>query len=518
MNITLILQIAALAATALCLVFRLKYETQMAQQNSYRMNRYGKWLWGDLTSTVRMTDLMLFGIMPVFVGNPWMLGGVFFINILKTTKELKRKFKKPLVYTPRVKRTLAVEGALVVLWVVAAAVVGGMNHATMAMQAAVVIAPLITMAAFAVLTPVEKAINRWYYNDAVRILRSMPNLKIIAITGSYGKTSTKHYLYRILSEKYNVLMTPGSFNTTLGVIRTIREYLKPYHEVFIVEMGAKQLGDIQEICELVHPSMGIITAVGEQHLESFGCIENVQRTKFELVDALPADGLAVLNDDFKYIRERKVENVRAVRYGNNAEYNVLNTRYADDGTHFTVGNNAGWSLDLRTQLVGKYNLSNTLAGCIIARELGLSDDEIRISVADIQQVEHRLSIRRAGGLTIIDDAFNSNPHGSAMALEVLSTFTSGKRIVITPGMIELGAGQREHNRTLGQNMAASCDVAIVVGEFNRDAIVTGLVDGGFPAEQTIVVSSFAEATVKLREIAAPGDTVLYENDLPDTFK
>jgi UDP-N-acetylmuramoyl-tripeptide--D-alanyl-D-alanine ligase len=313
-------------------------------------------------------------------------------------------------------------------------------------------------------------------------------------------------------------MTPGSFNTTLGVIRTIREYLKPYHEVFIVEMGAKQVGDIREICELVHPSMGIITAVGEQHLESFGCIENVQRTKFELVDALPADGLAVLNDDFKYIRERKVDNVRAVRYGNNAEYNVLSTRYADDGTHFTVGNNAGWSLDLRTQLVGKYNLSNTLAGCIIARELGLSDDEIRIAVADIQQVEHRLSIRRAGGLTIIDDAFNSNPHGSAMALEVLATFTAGKRIVITPGMIELGAGQREHNRILGRNMAASCDVAIVVGEFNRDAIVTGLVDEGFPAEQTIVVASFAEATAKLREIAAPGDTVLYENDLPDTFK
>lgn len=515
---TLALQIAALVATLLCLALRLRFETQMAQQNSYRMNRYGRWLWGDLTSTVRMTDLMLFGVMMVFVDNPWMWGGVFFINILKVTKEFKKKYKKPLVYTPRVQRTLAVEAALVAVSAALAAVVGGMSHVVMSMQAALVFAPLYTMAAFALLTPVEKSINKWYYNDAVRILRSMPNLKIIAITGSYGKTSTKHYLYRILSEKYNVLMTPGSFNTTLGVIRTIREYLKPYHEVFIVEMGAKQAGDIREICELVHPSMGIITAVGEQHLESFGSIDNVQRTKFELVDALPADGLAVLNDDFKYIRERKVENVRAVRYGKDADYNVGATNYDAEGTHFTIADNRGWSLELTTQLVGKYNLSNTLAGCIIARELGLTDREIQIAVADIQQVEHRLSIRRAGGLTIIDDAFNSNPHGSAMAMEVLATFTGGKRIVITPGMIELGAGQREHNRALGRAMATSCDYAIVVGEFNREAIMTGLVDGGFPAENTFAVATFAEATTKLREIAAPGDTVLYENDLPDTFK
>ena len=512
------LRIAAAVATTLYLILRLRYETQMAQQNSYRMERYGRWLWGDSTSTVRMTDLMLLGVMLVFAHNPWMLGGVFFINILKVTKELNRKFKKPLVYTPRVRRTLAVQAALVVIGVVVAALATSVAAVPVMLQAAVASAPVIVIVAFVLLTPVEKAINKWYYNDAVRILRSMPDLKIIAITGSYGKTSTKHYLYRILSEKYNVLMTPGSFNTTLGVIRTIREYLKPYHEVFIVEMGAKQVGDIREICELVHPSMGIITAVGEQHLESFGSIDNVQRTKFELVDALPADGLAVLNDDFKYVRERKVENVRAVRYGNDGEYNVVSTSYGDDGTHFTIADRSGWSLDLTTQLVGKYNLSNTLAGCIIARELGLTDREIQIAVADIQQVEHRLSIRRAGGLTIIDDAFNSNPHGSAMALEVLATFTGGKRIVITPGMIELGAGQREHNRALGRGMAASCDYAIVVGEFNREAIITGLVDGGFPAENTFAVATFAEATAKLREIAAPGDTVLYENDLPDTFK
>ena len=136
---------------------------------------------------------------------------------------------------------------------------------------------------------------------------------MIGITGSYGKTSTKHYLNRILSEQFEVCMTPGSFNTTMGVIRTIREYLKPYDTVFICEMGAKQPGDIKEICDLVHPSVGIITAVGEQHLESFKTIENVQRTKFELIDSLPADGLAIVNDDFEWVANRKVSDVECVR-------------------------------------------------------------------------------------------------------------------------------------------------------------------------------------------------------------
>ena len=137
-----------------------------------------------------------------------------------------------------------------------------------------------------------------YINDAKQMLAQMPDLKIIGITGSYGKTSTKHYLNRILSEQFDVLMTPGSFNTPMGVVRTVREMMKPYYYVFIVEMGAKQLGDIKEICDIVHPEIGIVTAVGEQHLESFKSIENVQRTKFELVEALPENGFAVLNDDF----------------------------------------------------------------------------------------------------------------------------------------------------------------------------------------------------------------------------
>lgn len=515
----LAITVIALVSVIAYLALRLKYEVQMAQQNSYRVRRYGHWLVGDISSTVRITDLMLAVLLAAFWHNVWAVGGVAVIAILKITKELTRKYKKPLVFTHRVYRILSVDAVLVVLAVVLCGVLRSPDWALMAALLAVVLSPIVTIVALVILWPVEASINRWYYNDARRILAQMPELVVIGITGSYGKTSTKHYLYRILSEKYNVLMTPGSYNTTMGVIRTVREQLKPYHNIFIVEMGAKQQGDVAEICRLVKPTIGILTAVGEQHLESFGSIENVQRAKFELIDALPKDGLAVLNDDFEWVANRNVTNVdRVVRYGTAGDWRITDTRYEAVSTKFTITDKSGGTLALETQLVGRYNLSNVLAGCIVARSLGMTDNEIKVSVADIRQVEHRLNMRLAGGLTIIDDAYNANPHGAAMALEVLASFEGVRRILITPGMIELGSKQEQYNRDFGATAAHSCDYAIVVGEYNRDAIVGGLKGEDFDAEHIFAVDTFAQATARLSNLARRGDVVLYENDLPDTFK
>ncbi len=266
--------------------------------------------------------------------------------------------------------------------------------------------------------------------------------------------------------------------------------------------------------------MGIITAVGEQHLESFKSIENVQRTKFELVDALPSGGLAVVNDDFPFVANRKVDNVAVVRYGveprDAVQFYARDVEYSVRGTEFTVVHPAG-ELRLRTRLVGECNISNLLAAVAVALYLGVSDDKIRYAVEKIEQVEHRLNVKRTpGGLTIIDDAFNSNPAGSAMALDVLAAMTPGKRIVITPGMIELGDRQEELNRAFGEKIAASADVAVVVGRYNRDAILAGI--GENPAIEVHAVDTFADAQRLLGGIAGAGDTVLYENDLPDTFK
>lgn len=530
--ITVVTVLVALV-TLINVLVEYKRDLMMLQQNSYRNERYEKWLRvsGDTTTGVRLAALVVLMISLVrFVDIRWAMGLIAVFSGGCTIWRLKMKYKKPLVWTNRAKRIYTVMLAIsfivaFVVYAVASAYTSGLEPLfifTLSWLFMYCCSHGVILISNWLLKPVEKRINKGYYDDAARILASMPELRVIGVTGSYGKTSTKHYLQRILSEKYDVLMTPGSYNTTMGVIRTIREVLKPYNEVFIVEMGAKQPGDIDEICKLVHPEIGIVTAVGEQHLESFGNIENVQKTKFELIDSLPENGLAVVNDDFEYVANRKVSNVECVRYGiknaGNADYTAINIEYGTYGTTFVVVGN-GKTLNLSTKLVGECNISNLIAAVIVALYLEVPEDKIRYAVERIEQVEHRLNLKRTpGGITIIDDAFNSNPTGSAMALDVLSRMKGGKRIIITPGMIELGDRQYELNKQFGLNIAKSVDVAIVVGEYNRAAILEGLSDGHMPDANVHAVPTFAASQQLLARIAMPGDTVLYENDLPDTFK
>lgn len=520
---------------AVYLILNLKYDIQMLQQNSYRLDRYWKWLKPNFVSPWRLTDVVLLFLILSTLSTPFInsiiIAAVFIVKIIMI---LRRKFKKPLVFTNRVKRIYTVAGVISIAVASAIAILCGTKHNALWFYSGEVItlasilllsifSCAITALAVIILTPVENHINRKYYNDAARILRSMPNLKVVGITGSYGKTSTKHYLNAILSEHFDVLMTPGSYNTTMGVIRTIREMMKPYNSVFICEMGAKQKNDIKEICDLVNPEIGIVTAVGPMHLESFKSIENVQSTKFELIDALPAGGLAVINNDFEYCANRPVSNVEAVRYGvasqKDCTFIAQDISYNPEGTEFTIAGPDNFTINLKTKLVGECNISNLVAAVIVALRLGVPADKIRYAVAHIEQVEHRLNVKRTpGGITIIDDAFNSNPAGSRMAVEVLSHFTNGKRIIVTPGMIELGDKQFELNKELGRNIGNNVDIAVIVGEYNREALVAGVKDTDFDTANLHTLASFNDAQHFLSQIMRAGDTVLYENDLPDTFK
>lgn len=523
--------IIAIVLAVINVVLEFKRDLMMLQQNSYRNDRYNRWLSSsqDSTSTMRLVSGAVVLASLSTLSLPMIsIGLVAIISIVNIFNLAGQKYKKPLVMTPRATRIFSVMLGLAAIIIAAVAVLCVVKGYSLDLVATTALAVYCFSHAFAIaantlLKPVEARINQKYYDDAKRIIDGMPDLKIIGVTGSYGKTSTKHYLNRILSEKYDVLMTPGSFNTTMGVIRTIREYLKPYNEVFICEMGAKQPGDIKEICDLVHPSMGIVTAVGEQHLESFKTIENVQRTKFELVDALPADGLAVINDDFPFVANRNVENVECIRYAVSAkgaaQYTAEDITYTPSGTSFSVVTPAGERLAFSTHLVGECNVSNLLAAIIVALRLDVPVEKIRYAVANIEQVEHRLNMKRTpGGVTIIDDAFNSNPTGSKMALDVLKMMTGGRRIIVSPGMIELGDRQEELNRKFGESIAVSADIAIIVGTYNRDAIVAGIESVNNGIAKAYKVDSFNEAQRLLAITLKSGDTVLYENDLPDTFK
>lgn len=519
------------------MVLNFKHDIHMLQQNSYRIPRYWRYLVNnDISSSWRMVDVaMIFIILSRLLDFRLSIFLVALLSVYKIGSILKKKHKKPLVFTNRVKRIYGVTvciGIGLFLWAVF--MIGFKKEVwsyytgpTLTMSILLlmtIFSWFIVILALIILMPAEKIINRRYWNDAVRILKGMPNLKIIGITGSYGKTSTKHYLERILGEKYDVVITPGSYNTIMGVIRTVREILKPYNNIFICEMGAKQQGDIKEICDLVHPQIGIITAVGPMHLETFKKIENVQSTKFELIDALPKNGIAVVNDDLEYCRNRKVENIQCVRYSTQRQmagkddYWTEDIKYGRSGTSFVIKGKDGFELALSTRLLGNCNVSNLMAAVIVAKKLGLTAEEIKRGVAGIEPVEHRLSMKYTpGGVTILDDAFNSNPYGSKMALEVLKEFKGGKRIIVTPGMIELGNQQFELNEKFGEYIAQSCDIAIVVGHYNRDAITKGIQTCEFKGK-LYEVDNFKEAQKLVMPMLQNGDTILYENDLPDTFK
>lgn len=521
--------IAAILAffTLLYMIPVYRRDLMMLQQNSYRNDRYTRWFNASGEST-RFSRIMgciaLFLILVHHI--PFGVTGIIaaIIVVCCTISLMRAKYKKPLVMTRRAWRILGTELMLSYAIVVAVWFMTYNPVTTCAtLLAEVVMSPFLMLGANILLRPVEKHINRGYWNDARRILSSMPDLKIVGITGSYGKTSTKHYLYRLLSEHYDTVMTPGSFNTTMGVIRTVREHLKPYNEVFIVEMGAKQAGDIKEICDLVHPEVGIVTAVGEQHLESFKSIENVQRTKFELIDSLPEGGLAVLNNDFPFVASREVEGRTVYRYTVNdtpgSQVHIRDISYSPEGTRFTVDIPGEEPLEIKTRLVGECNISNLTAAVIVAVRLGVPRAKIQYAASKIEQVEHRLNVKRTpGGITIIDDAFNSNPDGSRMAVDVLSRFNTGRRIIVTPGMIELGEKQHEYNARLGEHISNNVDIAIVVGEYNRDALLEGIARGPIDRTQVHAVDTFADSQRLLAGIARSGDTILYENDLPDTFK
>lgn len=529
------LSIVILSLCGIYMLLNFKHDIHMLQQNSYRPERYWRWLrGGDISSMWRMVDVAMIFLLLANNLLPFQMASVI-IAIVCVTKGfmiLRKRYKKPLVFTRRVWRIysltalLAIGATLPVAICTAGKYYGyyaGFQISLFIILAVCIVSWLVVMIALFLLMPVEKSINARYRNEAVKILRGMPDLKVIGITGSYGKTSTKHYLQRILSEQYETLMTPGSYNTPMGVIRTVREMMKPYTEVFICEMGAKQKGDIKEICDIVHPQTGIITAVGPMHLETFKTIENVQSTKFELADALPKDGLIVVNNDFEYCANRRVDNTGALRYASSnpegADYTATDIKYSSEGTTFTVTGPEGRKMEFATRLVGECNVSNLLAAIIVALRLGVPEEKIRYAVGKIAQVEHRLSIARTpAGITIIDDAFNSNPSGAKMAVDVLSQFTEGKRIIVTPGMIELGDRQKELNEALGRYIGANVDVAVIVGEYNRDALLDGLRKSPLAEEDIHVADNFTEAQQLLAGFMKPGDTVLYENDLPDSFK
>ena len=369
---------------------------------------------------------------------------------------------------------------------------------------------------------IMKIENKKYINEAKEIIASNKNMKVIGITGSYGKTSTKNIVYEILSQCFSTVMTPKSFNTTLGVVRSIRENIKPYTEVFVCEMGAARLGEIKEICDIVHPDFSVITSIGPQHLTSFKTIENVQKGKFEIVTEAKENAVAILNVDNEYIDsgiELYANNKTVIKYGidsgKNLDFKVQNITMNEFGSTFDVIYK-NEKMTFETKLLGKHNIYNILCAAIIAKELGVENEKIIKAVKKVKPVEHRLELKKMGNILALDDSFNSNPEGSKSAIECLSLFKDKYKVLVTPGMIELGDKDYELNKKLG-NYASICDYVLLVGNKTTKAIKDGLEEKGYKNYE--IVKDVYEAFERLNSIKAEHENLiaLFENDLPDSY-
>ncbi len=441
--------------------------------------------------------------------------------------------KRELVLTARMRRLLAATAVIVVLAGLAVSLVmllvaplaGGLLALLTA--AAITALPLLALTlANLAMRPVEAAVRNHYLARARRRLSEIDPL-VIAVAGSYGKTSTKHILAQLLAGD-DVLPTRKSFNTLMGVSRVVNEDLRPEHRVFIVEMDAYAKGEIAAICDLVHARYAVLTAVGPQHLERFGTLSAVSDALYESVASLPPDGAAIIHvgDEGGVALARRAagEQRNVVRYalsGVTDEVDVIaaGVRISSHGTAFT------WRWPARrlertvvVPLLGRHQALNVSAALAMVELLGHSLDAAVQAAGKLHPVEHRLEPLRTGGpVTVIDDSYNANPVGVHEGLDVLATFDGGSKILVTPGLVELGSVEDEENRRYGEHAARVCDHVIVAAARPAASLLAGLQEGGMRADRIHRVRDLQETTALIGRIARPGDVVLFANDLPDTY-
>ena len=513
------------------IVFDLKKAFHMLQQNWYNDgNRYLKWINNNSKFVFVWFDyLYLFIVILGYFINNQLLSIIIAVYYLILTYLLFKKYKheqvkKPLVFTGRIKRMCL---TIFILYLIPILTIFLNFDQDLVFMYYFIIGSLIYFNYYIVYLaniinkPLEKLVYLYYKNKANRKLKSLSKMEVIAVTGSYGKTSTKNIISDILNVKYIAFPTPQNFNTNYGLIRTINEYIDKYNDYFVAELGAFRRGDIKSRASIVKPKYGILTKIGTAHLDTFGSIENTTKTKFELIESLPSDGIAFLNiDDELQVNYHLKNKVKVVWYGLSVEADVYasDIKYSSDGMSFKVHfKNDKKSYDFTTKLLGESNVYNILAGIAVGKELGLSIAELQRGVLQIKPIEHRLQIKKYGQITYIDDAYNSNPVGSKMALDVLKLMP-GKKVIITPGMIEMGNKQYEVNYNFGKYIADSVDLAILVGIEQTKPIQKGLLDSKFDKDKLLMLNDVKEAISIAQNYFPNKETyILLENDLPDIF-
>lgn len=514
------------------------------QQEEYDSPRFLRWLWTRRAFDVKATaGIVLIALAGVSLSMTFTLLYVpFLVWRAWREKDPRKSAKKKLVMTARARRIYLI--ALLLALSAFAGLVAllypfGAQDVAYAMGIFVMlvlpfylvipiqIMPLFPVIANALLAPFERRAQERYRAEAIRKLQDLKPF-VIGITGSYGKTSVKHILGHILQSAAPTLITPGSVNTPMGITRIVREQLEARHTYFVVEMGAYGPGSIARLCAITPPDMGIVTAIGPAHYERFKSLEAVAHTKFELPAAAAVrGGKTVLHDTvLAHAPARTAFDANPKGFilcGESADaaMRILAVRQQSDGLAVDVSWR-GEAFALHAPLYGTHHAANMAMAFAAACTLGVPSDHAAAALRSVPQIAHRLEVKpwRTRGL-LIDDAYNSNPKGFESALELLDTLgrmRGARRILVTPGMVELGDTHDAEHARLGALAAQKADIALVVSADRIAAFVRAFRAGASSPDNLIAVADFAASQNWLAAHGREDDIVLLENDLPDLFE
>lgn len=362
--------------------------------------------------------------------------------------------------------------------------------------------------------PLDKIIYVFYKARCRLRLRKNPDLTVIGITGSMGKTSVKNYLYKMLSQKYRVLVTPHSYNTPMGVCMSVKKDIKNY-EIFIVEMGARRKNDIKELCKMVRPSIGIITGITNQHGKTLNGIEGIKNAKYQLIEGLCGQKLAFFSSDSEgaeelYLKAQCEKHLVGI---NGKRIYAREILQGEDGISFTIYF-GGKEYKTCAPMIGEHTVTNICIASAVAFRLGVGVGKILSVIPTLTPPPHRASVIKASsGLTVIDDGYNANLEGVRSTANAIKSF-SGYKIAVTAGIVELGKSAEEVNKEVGRVLAEVFDEVVCVG-INARFIESGVNE--FDKRST-VVGSRAEAQAVLEGKRLSSGVVAFFNDLPDKYQ
>lgn len=515
------------------------------QQEDYYNDRLFRWMRVNGAFDKRMSfGLLLLGALLIAVniaGYADLFPRIFvdflmfilFIIGAYVEKDPRKNSKKKLVATTRAKRIFIPAFIIAVL----SAIPYMYFSAPFLWIINVQLLPFILILVNLCLKPFEDAIQLGYWKEAHnKVLDYQP--KVIGITGSYGKTSIKHILGHILKTQAQTLITPGSINTPMGITRVIREQLEPTHQYLIVEMGAYGPGSIARLCKLTPPDIGIIASIGHAHYERFRSLDTVAKAKFELADAvIQKGGKTIIHErTLRFTHARQLKNENAEHFivagdapsVENSNRDVSYIRPEDLQIQKIVQRTTGLAITFEYQKIiyspevpifGIHHAHNIALAFATAIELGVSSEDIQDALSTMPQIQHRLELKKqADGSILIDDAYNSNPIGFQSALNLLATISKdGRKILLTPGMVELGVAHDDAHEKIGQSAGEVCDVCLVVNPDRISTFIKGFKSTG-SAKTLKEFDSFKEAQAWYIKNKQEGDILLIENDLPDMYE